>query len=119
MGGRGGSGTPEARQPALVKVPSVNADELADRDVRDAYEDVLNITNSQVAWVDLTRLRTALNTRGMSRDRQDEALLRMVDQRKIRLIPEENQKVISDRDRAAAIRLSGEDKHLIAFRDRL
>jgi len=51
----------------------------------------------------------------MTRAEQDSTLMKMVSERKIRLIPEENQKTITKADEAAGINVSGEIKHLIGI----
>lgn len=67
-------------------------------------------------WVDLASLRGKL---GGTKAEQDAALMGMLDEGKgMRLIPEENQQTLTGADRAAAIRVSGEDKHLIGFPER-
>lgn len=112
MGGRGGSGRSSA---AVVQMPAFDANGIADLDIRDAYEDALAANPNSVAgveWVSLTRLRTALAVRGWDRDRQDREILRFVRERKGILNPESNQKVLSPRDRADAITMGGEQKHI-------
>jgi hypothetical protein len=64
-------------------------------------------------WVSLTRLRDALSE--IPRDELDEALLRLDLEPRIDLIPEANQKTLSSADREAAIRIGGEDKHLLSI----
>lgn len=65
------------------------------------------------AWVSLTRLRKTLSQ--ISRHEVDEALLRLDLQPRAYLIPEANQKILSAADREAAIRIGGEDKHLLSI----
>ena len=60
----------------------------------------------------LTELRNQL---GGTREDQDSALLQLVKDRRIRLIPEENQQTLTPADRRAALRVSGEEKHLIGI----
>lgn len=118
MGGRGGSGRSVA---GLIKVPVVDADALADMDLRDAYEDVANITNAasrnqnQGPWVTIQRLRTALATRGWDREKQDREILRFIRERKAVAAPESNQKLMTQAFRDSAIRIGNEDKHIISF----
>lgn len=64
------------------------------------------------AWVNLTRLRNALPY--LTRTEIDAALREIDRQREADLIPEANQKTLSETDRANAIRIGGEDKHLIS-----
>lgn len=79
--------------------------------VREAYRAA---GGSGAPWVNLANLRDDLHSRGMSRGEQDAALAAMTLRRDAVLIPEENQKKITEADRAAALRLGGEDRHLIS-----
>ncbi len=63
-------------------------------------------------WVSLADLRKKL---GGTREDQDKVLLNLVKVGQIRLLPEENRKMLSPEDRAAALNLSGEDKHLLGI----
>lgn len=110
MGGRGGSGRSSA---AIIQVPVMDSNALADMDIRDAYDDALNIKGlTGNPWVTLQQLRTALSTRGMSRERQDQQLTRFADERKGVLIPEENQKTLTQAVRDAGLTYGGEVQHL-------
>jgi hypothetical protein len=87
------------------------AGELAlDRQVRAAYAAVAAEPH---AWVGLAALREALN--GSGRDEVDQALHRLNRAADVNIIPESNQKVLTREDRDAAIRIGGEDRHLIAI----
>jgi hypothetical protein len=66
------------------------------------------------AWVGLAGLRAALP--GVSRQAFDAALLRLDVKPHVYLIPEANQKALTDADRRAAIHVGGEDKHLLSIR---
>lgn len=110
MGGRGGSGRSSA---AVIQVPAVDANALADLDIRDAYEDAINIKGlTGNPWVTLQALRTALSVRGMDRERQDRELIRFANERKAILIPEENQKTLTPAVRNAGLSYGGEIQHL-------
>ncbi|MCV7226284.1 hypothetical protein [Mycolicibacterium komossense] len=78
--------------------------------VRDAY---LRLAAHAGGWVDLVRLREALP--GVSRPELDIALSNMYRLPGVSLIPEENQKTLTEQDRAAAVRIGDQDKHLIAI----
>jgi hypothetical protein len=78
--------------------------------IRAAYE---ALAARPGAWVSLTRLRVALSE--LTRHDVDEALLRIDLQPHVYLIAEANQKILSDADRAAAIRIGGENKHLLSI----
>jgi hypothetical protein len=62
----------------------------------------------------VSTLRSQLGNLGWSRARQVEVITRMAREHKIVLIPESNQKSLTPRQREDAIRLGGQDKHLIA-----
>jgi hypothetical protein len=66
------------------------------------------------AWVGLARLREALPD--LPRQEFDEALLQLDLLPHVSLIPEANQKALTAADRAAAIHVGGEDKHLLQIR---
>jgi hypothetical protein len=78
--------------------------------VRDAY---VRLASYAGGWVDLVRLREELSD--VSRPELDAALTRMYRLPGISLIPEENQKTLTDQDRAAAVAIGDQDKHLIAI----
>ena len=87
------------------------AGELAiDRQVRAAYAEVAPEPST---WVGLAALRNALN--GESRGEVDQALHRLNRAADVNIIPESNQKMLTEEDRDAAIRIGGEDRHLIAI----
>jgi hypothetical protein len=87
------------------------AGELAiDGRVRAAYA---KLAPEPRAWVGLATLRDALN--GESRAEVDQALHRLNRAADVNLIPESNQKVLTEEDRDAAVRIGGEDRHLIAI----
>jgi hypothetical protein len=65
------------------------------------------------AWVSLRRLRPALNE--VDRSVLDAALTSLYTQPGITLIPEENQKSLTQDDRAAAVSIGGQNKHLISM----
>jgi hypothetical protein len=110
MGGRGGSGRSSA---AVIQVPAGDANAMADLDIRDAYDDALNIKgNTGNRWVTLQALRTALSVRGMSRERQDRELTRFANERKGILLPEEIQRTLTPGVRDAGLRYGGEINHL-------
>jgi len=81
-----------------------------DEQIQSAYD---SLTSRPGGWVSLTRLRDALSH--VSRHEVDEALLRLDLQPRTYLISEANQKTLSAADREAAIRIGGEDKHLLSI----
>ncbi|SHM20544.1 hypothetical protein [Cryptosporangium aurantiacum] len=90
------------------------ADEPSDLDlgtrVRAAYRTLAPRAN---AWVKLVDLRAALGD--VARDDLDAELHRLIRVPGVTLIPESNQKTLTDADRAAAIRIGNQSKHLIAI----
>ncbi len=71
------------------------------------------IASEPGAWVSLTRLRNALPAT-YTRDAVDTALLNLDRKRAVDIAPESNMKILDYADRAAALRIGGQDKHLVA-----
>lgn len=65
------------------------------------------------SWLPLATLREALPQ--FSRTTLDDALTELFDSRDIDLMPEENQKVLTDRDRDAALWLGASHKHFLVI----
>ncbi|WP_328344764.1 hypothetical protein [Micromonospora sp. NBC_00421] len=65
------------------------------------------------AWVSLTRLRAALPTTH-NRDAVDTALRNLDRKRAVDIAPEDNMRMMTEADHAAALRHGGQDRHLIA-----
>ena len=82
---------------------------LPDR-IRHAYT---SLAPRPGAWVELARLRDELDD--LTRDDVDATLRTLYRQPDVSLIPEENQKVLTSTDRAAAIEIGDQAKHLIAI----
>jgi hypothetical protein len=78
--------------------------------VRDAYR---QLAAHDGGWVDLARLRGALPD--VTKVELDSALTRMYRLPGVSLIPEENQKTLTEEDRAAAVSIGEQAKHLIAI----
>jgi hypothetical protein len=78
--------------------------------VRTAYRQLARRPGS---WVGLVKVRSALPD--VARDELDAALLRLHQAPGVSLIPEENQKTLTDADRSAAVRIGNKDNHLIAI----
>lgn len=94
-----------AKAPTKRLLPKTVVDKI-----RKAYRE---LQSEPRAWVSLTDLRMAISN--VMRDQLDEVLEDQARNRKIRLIPEENQKTLTDADRTAAVRVGGEDMHLISI----
>jgi hypothetical protein len=65
------------------------------------------------AYIMLAKLRAALG--GVSKTKVDAALVQMDRAPDVHLIPESNQKVLTPEERAAAVSIGNQDKHLIAI----
>lgn len=111
---------PAADEPAAVALAPTAADapadpSAADDDVEQRVRRVYTrLAGRPGGWVALTRLRGHLTD--VPRDDVDDALRKLLRSRDISLIPEENQKVLTAEDDAAAILIGGEKNHLIAIR---
>jgi hypothetical protein len=65
------------------------------------------------AWVSLTRLRPFFAD--VPRAEVDEALRKLSRADDVHLVPENNQKTLTETDRAAAVHIGDQDKHLLAM----
>ncbi|MFI7076507.1 hypothetical protein ACIBO1_04330 [Micromonospora sp. NPDC049903] len=65
------------------------------------------------AWVSLRRLRPFFAD--VHRDDLDDALRRLIREEGVTLVPESNQKTLTEADIAAALRVGGQDNHLLAI----
>lgn len=92
--------------PADVFLPPAQAEEQ----LRSAYTRLAALPGG---WVSLVRLREAVP--GLARDEVDAALINLYQQPGVSLIPEENQKVLTAADRAAAVQIGDQNKHLMAI----
>jgi hypothetical protein len=66
-------------------------------------------------WASLARVRREMDEAGMSREEQDEAIRQAAREPGVYLVPENNQRALTDADRAAALWHGGQEKHLILF----
>lgn len=80
--------------------------------IRIAYKE---LSKQPKQWVGLARLRAALPT--VARGEIDETLHRMSRMPAVHFVPESNQKALTADDRAAAIRIGGQQNHLISIED--
>ncbi len=81
--------------------------------VRSAYRELVG---EDTDWLPLRRLRAHLDD--LDRETLDRALEDLLGSHSIRLIPESNQKTLTEADRDAAIWLGGQYRHLIAIEAR-
>ncbi|MGV9295990.1 hypothetical protein [Amycolatopsis sp. NPDC003676] len=66
-------------------------------------------------WIRLARLRPKLN--GADKEEVDAVLVKMAKTGTVHLAPDSNRKVLTDADHDAAVRVGGEDKHLIVIEE--
>lgn len=66
-------------------------------------------------WVRLAELRPKVN--GAGKDEVDQVLLAMARTGLVHLAPDSDRRALTDADRAAAIRIGKEDKHLVAIEE--
>jgi hypothetical protein len=64
-------------------------------------------------WVSLTDLRPFFGD--VPRAAVDEALRKLSREPGVNIVPESNQKILTDEDTAAALHLGGQEKHLLAI----
>lgn len=82
--------------------------------IRAAYRRVIAHQGRRIGdYISLTDLRPEV---GGHREHVDEALRRMSRRQVAHLIPQANQKILSQADRAEAVRIGGEPNHLISIR---
>jgi hypothetical protein len=97
---------------AVPAVPATAATPTGDGDVeatiRQAYADLPKAADG---WVGLADLRERLGD--LDRSTVDETLRVMARQQGVRIIPVANSKALRPRDRAAALRIGGEDNHAL------
>jgi hypothetical protein len=80
--------------------------------IRAAYND---LASAPEEWIRLARIRPRLN--GAERSEVDDVLLEMMKTGTVHLSPDSNTKMLTAEDRAAAVRIGGEDLHLIAIEE--
>ncbi len=81
-----------------------------DERIRSAYAE---LATEAGAWVSLSRLRSLVAD--VSKADLDKALEHLLDAPDVNLEPEPNQKTLKAEDRKAAVRIGGEDRHLLAI----
>lgn len=88
---------------------------IPDEQIRDGILDTLAEDRDQM--IPLRVLRAEWEGYGdVTRDRLDAVLKDLVSGHTVKIIPEANQKTLTDEDRAAALWLGGEYRHLITFK---
>jgi hypothetical protein len=98
--------------PAEVE-PKVEPESDTVESIRIAYE---SLAKEPSGWVPLLRLREELGQ--VDRTELDATLTELLGSHRIRLIPESNQKTLTEADREAAVSIGGKQHHLIAIETR-
>ncbi|WP_051174410.1 hypothetical protein [Amycolatopsis orientalis] len=83
-----------------------------DNEIRNA---IASLERHKGDWVPLVDLRPKLDRRGTSRAAQDKHFKRLSQERKIHLVPESNRKALRAADHAAAVRVGGDDNHVVCW----
>jgi hypothetical protein len=96
---------PETQTPQLQPIP-------IEARIRTAYK---SLVKAPTDWVSLTKLRQRLSD--VSKSEIDAALKQMSRDRQIHLVPDSNQKMLTNEDRESALHIGGEYKHLISIGD--
>lgn len=94
---------------SLADVFGAGAEQTTEDRIRSAYD---RLAPRPGGWVSLTRLRAELDD---SRADVDTALVTLHRVPGVSVIPQEDQKVLTDEDRAAAVVIGDRPKHLIAI----
>jgi hypothetical protein len=128
MGGRGSKGrartnrdvpedpllppdaTARPDEPAQPDSPDDGPDVRLESNIRAAYSDLATKTQD---WIRLSVLRERLGN--PDKTEMDRLLMDMVRTGRVHLAPSSNRKALTDADHGAAIRIGGQDKHLIAI----
>ena len=108
MGGRGGGGGGRGKAAGGGGAGGLLT-------VEQSIERVYNrLADRPGGWVSIADIRDELSHR-IPRADLDAALRRIEQHPNANIVPESNQKALSDRERAGSIRIGGQDKHFISF----
>ena len=80
--------------------------------IRDVYQ---NLSVKRQDWVRLARIRPEIAS--VDREDIDGVLLKMIKSGRVHLAPDSNRKVLTVADHEAAIRIGGEENHLLAIEE--
>ena len=69
------------------------------------------LAEAPAAWVRISAVRERLTD--VPADQVTEALLRLEQERDVHLVPETDQRQLTEDDRSGAVRTGGKDKHLV------
>jgi hypothetical protein len=98
----------ETSTPTVTEVVAAPAD--VQEQIRLAYK---QFTAEPGAWVNIADIRDALSSVG--RDDMDAALRELEQQRDVNIVPQANEKALSERTRRAAVIIGRQQKHFIAI----
>jgi hypothetical protein len=101
--------TVEGSAAAVVARTDMHVDPIEGR-IREVYS---RLASRPGKWVGLADLRSALTD--IAKDDLDRELVRMYRLPDIHLVPDENQKMLTAQDRAAAVIIGNQDKHALAI----
>lgn len=96
--------------PDVADMPGDPATAPARRDIRIAYDE---LAPERGRWIGLADLRDRLEATGLSRAEVDAALQDLAVEEGAHVQAEANQKTLTPRDRDAAVRFGGDDRHLL------
>ncbi len=99
--------TDEPFRPALAAAPAPDGD--VERRIRSAYR---QLAREPRDWVSLAELRPLV---GAAREEVDSVLRQLNRSHQASIIPEQHQRVLTQADEDAAVRIGGENKHLISI----
>ena len=85
-------------------------------EIQDAIHSAYRKVAKPGRWASLTDIRDELDSR-IPKSRVDEALRALERRPDVNIVPESNQKTLSEKDRASAVHIGGQNKHLIIFVD--
>ena len=108
MGGRGGAPRTNLNTAVAQAAARAQATPSAETQIREAHDRLSRYAGD---WVPLADIRLELS--GLSREQQDTALRSLDNQPGVHIIHWDNTKALRPRDHEAAIRLGGQDNHVI------
>jgi hypothetical protein len=100
----------DMRGPAPAHVPAPDQQQGLRTRIVNAYE---ALAKEPGGWVSLTRLRPFFGD--LPTAVFDDALRQLSRESKVSIVPESNQKMLTDADVEAALHIGGQDKHLLAI----
>lgn len=102
---------PQQAAPSQPDTPEARAEKL----ITGVVDKLTESRGGRGEWAGLVDLRKELDASGMSRAEQDAHLKRMSKEGKASIVPEDNRKALRPEDHEAAIRIGGDDNHLVSL----